>query len=82
MINDMNAFELSDEQLAEVAGAGGSLVNITVAPQVNISNQVTTVYAPATGIVTSVGGNAGLQQLGSEIKAGNGSLLGNAFKLK
>jgi hypothetical protein len=82
MINDMNAFELSDEQLEEVTGGSLVDINTVIAPQFNITTQTTNVIAPTTGVVVGLGGNTGLQLLGSQIKAGNGSLLGNSFKLK
>ena len=82
MINDMNAFELSDEQLAEVAGGALIEINTVIAPQLNLNNQVTNVIAPTTGVVVGVGGSAGLQMLGSHLQIGNGSSLGNGFNLK
>ncbi len=77
-----NEFELNDEQLANVTG--GALVNINtvISPQLNLNTQFTNVVAPTTGIVIGVGGNAGLLQIGSQIKGGNGSSLGNGFTLK
>ncbi len=77
-----NQFELNDEQLADVTG--GALVNINtvISPQLNLNTQLTNIVAPTTGIVVGLGGNTGLQLLGSQIKGGNGSSLGNGFTLK
>ena len=76
-----NEFELSDEQLAEVTGGSLITINTVINPQLNLSNQVTNVIAPTTGVVIGIGGPAGLTQLGSQINAGNGSGLGNGFRL-
>jgi len=75
MTNDMNAFELSDEQLAEVTGAG----DIVISPQIAINNnvQINTAIAPTTAVVISVGGSAGLKLDGAHLDLGNSGLLGN-----
>jgi len=75
MSNDMNAFELNDEQLAEVAGAGGSLISNVGNPQIGINNsvQLNVAVAPTVGI--AVGG--GLKLAGAHLNLGNGGILGN-----
>ena len=75
-----NEFELSDEQLAEVTGGALININTVVTPQLNLNNQITNIIAPTTGIVAGLG-NSGLQLLGSQIKGGNGSSLGNGLSL-
>jgi len=71
MTNDMNAFELSDDQLAEVTGAGSTIGS----PQIAINNsvQLNIGIAPTTGVV--VGG--GLNLKGAQLNLGNNGLLGN-----
>jgi len=70
-----NQFELSDEQLAEVTGAG----NITVSPQIalNVNVQNNVAVAPSFATAISVGGNAAAALKGAQLKLSNGSLLGN-----
>lgn len=76
MSNDMNAFELSDEQLAEVSG--GSLISNVGNPQIGINNsvQLNLAVAPTTGV--AIGG--GLKLAGANLNLGNGGLLGNLNK--
>jgi hypothetical protein len=76
-----NEFELSDEQLAEVSGGALININTVISPQLNLNTQLTNIVAPTTGVVVGLGGNTGLQLLGSQIKGGNGSSLGNGFSL-
>jgi hypothetical protein len=70
-----NQFELSDEQLAEVTGAG----NITVTPQIalNVNVQNNVAVAPSTATAISVGGNATAALKGAQLKLSNSGLLGN-----
>jgi hypothetical protein len=78
MINDKNMFELSDEQLAEVAG--GSLVSNVGNPvtQIGINNSVQLNVALAPTIGIAVGGK--LDLTGAHLNLGNGGLLGNINK--
>jgi hypothetical protein len=75
-----NQFELSDEQLAEVTGAG----NITISPQIAVNTNVQTVVgvAPSFATAVSVGGNATAALKGAQLKLNNGSLLGNINSIK
>jgi len=75
MANDMNAIELNDEQLAEVAGANGSLISNVGNPQISVNNnfQLNIGVAPTIGVV--VGGGK-LEQLGSQFDFSNKGVLG------
>jgi len=73
MANDMNAFELSDEQLEEVTGGNGG---ITIAPQIGINTNVQLNIANAPTIGVAVG--AGLNIKGAKLNLGNAGLLGNS----
>ncbi len=76
MNNDMNAFELSDEQLAEVSG--GSLISNVGNPQIGINNniQLNIAVAPTTGIAIG----SGLKLAGAKLNLGNNGVLGNINK--
>jgi hypothetical protein len=74
MINDMNALELSDEQLAEVTGGGSPVTQIGI----NTNIQLNIGIAPTTAVV--VGG--GLELSGANLNLGNAGLLGNSLNLK
>jgi len=74
MNNDMNAFELNDEQLAEVAGAGGSLISNVGNPQISLNNSVQINVAVAPTIGVAIG--APLKLDGAHIGLGNTGLLG------
>jgi hypothetical protein len=78
MNNDMNAFELSDEQLEEVTGAG-----ITISPQIGINTniQLNVATAPTLGVAVGIGANTGLNLKGANLNLGNSGLLGNTNKL-
>jgi hypothetical protein len=84
MINDMNAFELSDEQLAEVAGGSLGVIiapktSITVVPQLNISTSLTNVIAPQ--IVTAFGLHSpSVSAVQTLAGIGNSTGQGNQFK--
>jgi len=73
MTNDMNAFELSDEQLAEITGAG-----ITISPQIGINTNIQLNVANAPTVGVAVG--AGLNLKGANLNLGNNGLLGNSNK--
>jgi hypothetical protein len=81
MINDMNASELSDEQLATVAG-GGSLIGNVGNPLtqigINTNVQLNIGIAPTTAVVVG----DGLKLSGANLNLGNTGLLGNNFNLK
>jgi hypothetical protein len=79
MANDMNAFELSDEQLAEITGAGGG---ITISPQINVATnvQLNNIVSPTTGIVVGVGDKVGLNLKGADFHVGNTGLLSGINK--
>jgi hypothetical protein len=74
MTNDMNAFELSDEQLEEITGAGNG--GITISPQIGINTNVQLNIANAPTIGVAVG--AGLNIKGAKLNLGNTGLLGNS----
>ncbi len=69
-----NEIELNDEQLAEVAGAGGSLISNVGNPQISLNNsvQINVAVAPTIGI--DIGG--GLNLSGAHIGLANTGLLG------
>jgi hypothetical protein len=73
MTNDMNAFELSDEQLEEVTGAG-----ITVSPQIAITNNIQLNVAAAPTIGVAIG--SGLNIKGATLGLSNTGLLSNSNK--
>ena len=75
MANDMNAFELSDEQLEDVTGAGGG---ITISPQIAINTniQLNNAIAPTVGV--AVGSHLDLK--GANLNLGNTGILGNSNK--
>jgi hypothetical protein len=75
MTHDMNELELSDEQLAEVTGAGSG---ITISPQIGINTNVQLNIANAPTIGVAVG--AGLNLKGANLNLGNTGLLGNTNK--
>jgi hypothetical protein len=73
MTNDMNAFELSDEQLEEITGAGSGLVNINNQIGVNVNLQLNNVTAPTVGVAVGTG----LNLKGANANLGNFGNLAN-----
>ena len=65
MTNDMNAFELSDEQLEEVNGAGSINVSPQVALNINVQNNIA--VAPTIGVAVG----SGLNLKGANLNLGN-----------
>jgi len=83
MFNNMNAFELSDEQLAEVAGGtNGSIGSPVIQVSINNNIQTNTAIAPSLAIATSVGGSAAALLKGAQLKLNNGGVLGNLNGVK
>jgi hypothetical protein len=76
MNNDMNAFELSDEQLAEITGAASSLVNVSPQIGINTNIQLNLANAPTVGVAVGTG----LNLKGANLNLANLGQLGNTNK--